>query len=190
MGWARAPLDGFVPMARHLRREGPAKTARQIRLGMAIGQRVDRSRLEGKVHVEKSSTAVVTIGTGFKARRGLMLVLLHPASEIHIGKYVFINDDSKLYAEEKIVIGDSCAIGWNVSIMDSDFHELDGHKRVAPVHIGNRVWIGAGAIIGAGVRIGDGAAIAAGSVVLSDVEPESLVGGSPARELRSGITWA
>jgi acetyltransferase-like isoleucine patch superfamily enzyme len=176
-------------LIRHARRVGPVKTARQIRLGLRIGQRVDRSLLLGKVHVEKPRQAVIRIGPGFKARWGLKLVLLHPTSEIHIGKDVFLNDDSKIYAEERVEIGDGCAIGWNVSIMDSDFHELNGHKRVAPVRIGNRVWIGAGAIICAGVRIGDGAAVAAGSVVLSDVEPASLVGGAPARELQSGITW-
>jgi acetyltransferase-like isoleucine patch superfamily enzyme len=176
-------------LIRHVRRVGPVKAARQVRLGFQIGQRVDRSLLLGKVHIEKPRGGVVRIGPGFKARWGLMLVLLHPTSEIHIGRNVFINDDSKLYAEDKIVIGDGCAIGWNVSIMDSDFHELESQKRIAPVHIGNRVWIGAGAIICAGVSIGDGAVVAAGSVVLSDVEPGSLVGGAPARELRSGITW-
>ncbi len=176
--------------ARHLRRFGPVKTARQVRLGIQIGQRVERSLLLGKVHVEKPRGAVIRIGPGFRARRGLMLVLLHPTSELHIGRNVFLNDDSKIYAEERIVIGDGCNIGWNVSIMDSDFHELDGHKRIAPVQIGDRVWIGAGTIICAGVRIGNGAVVAAGSVVLSDVEPGSLAGGTPARTLRTGITWA
>ena len=178
-----------MSLARHLRRFGPRKTARQIRLGIRIGQRVERSLLLGKVHVERPGGSVIRIGPGFRARRGLMLVLLHPTSELHIGRNVFLNDDSKIYVEERVVIGNGCNIGWNVSIMDSDFHELDGHKRVAPVHIGDRVWIGAGAIVCAGVRIGDGAVVAAGSVVLSDVEPGSLVGGTPARTLRTGVTW-
>ena len=176
--------------ARHFRRIGPVKAARQIRLGLQIGQPVERALLLGRVHVEKPRGAVIEIGPGFKARRGLMLVLLHPTTELRIGRDVFINDDSKIYAEQRVAIGNGCAIGWNVSIMDSDFHELDGEKRIAPVHIGDRVWVGAGAIICAGVTIGDGAAVAAGSVVLDDVEPGSLVGGAPARELRSGITWA
>jgi acetyltransferase-like isoleucine patch superfamily enzyme len=186
----RARLKRLGRLARHARLAGPRKTARQIRLGFQIGQPVERSILLAPVHVERPRGAVVRIGPGFKARWGLMIVLLHPETEVHIGRDTFINDGSKLYAEERIEIGDGCAIGWNVSIMDSDFHELDGEKRIAPVRIGNRVWIGAGAIIGAGVRIGDGAAVAAGSVVLSDVEAGSLVAGSPARELRSGITWA
>jgi len=176
-------------LVRHARLVGPVKTARQIRLGTQIGQPVEKSLLLAKVHVERPRGAVITIGPEFKARWGLKLVLLHPESEIHIGKAVFLNDDTKIYAEERVEIGDGCAVGWNVSIMDSDFHELNGRKRVSPVRIGNHVWIGAGAIICAGVEIGDGAAVAAGSVVLSDVEPRTLVGGSPARELQNGISW-
>ena len=50
--------------------------------------------------------------------------------------------------------------------------------------IGNDVWIGYGAVIMAGVTIGDGAIIGTRAVVTKDVEPYSIVGGSPAKEIR------
>lgn len=50
--------------------------------------------------------------------------------------------------------------------------------------IGNDVWIGYDAIIMAGVNIGDGAIIGARAVVTKDVEPYSIVGGVPAKEIR------
>ena len=50
--------------------------------------------------------------------------------------------------------------------------------------IGNDVWIGYKATIMAGVKIGDGAIIGANSVVTKDVEPYSIVGGNPAREIK------
>ncbi len=50
--------------------------------------------------------------------------------------------------------------------------------------IGNDVWIGHNATIMAGVRIGDGAIIATNSTVVKDVEPYSIVGGNPAKEIR------
>ena len=50
-----------------------------------------------------------------------------------------------------------------------------------PVVIGNDVYIGFGATLIAPITIGDGSVIAAGSVVTKNVEPYSIVGGSPAR---------
>jgi acetyltransferase-like isoleucine patch superfamily enzyme len=47
------------------------------------------------------------------------------------------------------------------------------------------VWIGAGAIITDGVRIGHGAVVAAGAVVTRDVAPHTVVGGVPARVIRT-----
>ena len=50
--------------------------------------------------------------------------------------------------------------------------------------IGNDVWIGYDAVIMAGVTIGDGAIIGTRAVVTKDVEPYSVVGGIPAKEIR------
>lgn len=58
-----------------------------------------------------------------------------------------------------------------------------GHK---PVHIGNDVYIGHGAMIMPGVRVGDGAVVGAMAVVTKDVPPYAIVAGNPAtvRRLR------
>ena len=50
--------------------------------------------------------------------------------------------------------------------------------------IGERVWIGSSAIVLPGIMIGEGSIIGAGSVVTRDVEPNTVVVGSPARQLR------
>ena len=52
------------------------------------------------------------------------------------------------------------------------------------IEIGNDVWIGYEAVIMAGVHIGDGAIIAARAVVTKDVPPYTIVGGTPAKEIR------
>lgn len=52
------------------------------------------------------------------------------------------------------------------------------------INIGNDVWIGYNATIMAGVTIGDGAIIATNSTVIHDVEPYSIVGGNPAKEIK------
>lgn len=50
--------------------------------------------------------------------------------------------------------------------------------------VGNDVWIGYNSVIMPGVKIGDGAIIGSCSVVVKDVEPYSIIGGNPAREIR------
>ena len=69
---------------------------------------------------------------------------------------------------------------------DSVKAKFSEHKRL-PVKrtvIGHDVWIGRNAIIKQGVTIGTGAVIGMGSVVTKDVQPYSIVVGSPARPIR------
>jgi virginiamycin A acetyltransferase len=54
--------------------------------------------------------------------------------------------------------------------------------------IGNDVWIAYNITIMPGVHVGDGAIIASGAMVTKDVEPYSVVGGNPAKEIRKRFT--
>jgi len=63
--------------------------------------------------------------------------------------------------------------------------EAQGTSFALPIHIEADCWIGARATILPGVTIGRGATVAAGAVVIKDVEAETLVGGVPARFIRS-----
>ena len=54
-----------------------------------------------------------------------------------------------------------------------------------PIAIERNVWIAAGAMIIGGVTVGENSVVAAGSVVTRDVPPNTLVGGNPARVIRS-----
>lgn len=58
-----------------------------------------------------------------------------------------------------------------------------GYTRIANVRIGDRVFIGAGAIVLPGVTIGDDVIVGAGSVVTKDIPSGTLAAGSPARKI-------
>ena len=66
----------------------------------------------------------------------------------------------------------------------SDAMDGKSYPTKGNTEIGNDVWIGYGATIMPGVKIGDGAIIASKSVVTKDVEPYTIVGGNPAKEIR------
>ncbi len=121
-----------------------------------------------------------------------------------VGKYTYINMYS-LIDKNTESIGRFCSIAHNVKIGlgshpvkwatthpfaykksygfvkdDIIFEE----KVTKPCIIGNDVWIGANAIILAGVKVGDGAIIGANSLVTEDVQPYSIVLGTPAKHVR------
>lgn len=70
---------------------------------------------------------------------------------------------------------------WDDVERDAEFF---AHRRSRLAHIGHDTWIGAGAMVKPEVTLGHGAVVAAGAVVTKDVEPYTIVAGSPAKVLR------
>jgi acetyltransferase-like isoleucine patch superfamily enzyme len=132
------------------------------------------------------------------------IFLLTPESRCRIGNYCFLGANSRLWVQGTMTIGNFVLIAPGVDVFDSDSHPLEAgdrredardlferkrlmdysHVVAANVVIEDDVWIGTKSTILKGVRLGRGCVVAAGSVVTSDVEPFTLVGGNPAREIR------
>ena len=116
-----------------------------------------------------------------------------------IGKYCSIAPNVKMvlgtHPSEKFV--STCPVFYSTrpgrgftfarETLFEEFKYIDELHKVS-IRIGNDVWIGANALILQGVTIGDGAIIAAGAVITKDVEPYSIVGGVPAKEIRKRFT--
>ena len=114
--------------------------------------------------------------------------------ELIIGDETFIGHTCSFNIGRAVRIGRHCLLAGGVQIFDMDGHPIDAADRraglptppsaIAPVVIGDDVWIGAGALILKGVSIGDRAIIAARAVVTSVVPANAVVAGNPARVLR------
>lgn len=105
-----------------------------------------------------------------------------------IGKS-FINADCKIDCSKKITIGDDCAISFDFCAMDSNSHEFNGKRKIEEIHIKDCVWIGSRVTVLPGVTIGEGAVVASNSLVNKDVPPYTLVGGIPAKVLKTEVFW-
>ena len=109
---------------------------------------------------------------------------------VHFGKNVYANFGLTLVDDGDIFVGDYVLFGPNVNVATAN-HPLDPELRKkayqynTPVHIGNNVWIGAGAVIVPGVTIGDNSVIGAGSVVTKDIPADCVAVGNPCRVIKS-----
>lgn len=107
---------------------------------------------------------------------------------IDAGKDVFINSGCHFQDQGGIIIEDGSFIGHNV-VLATINHDLDPtnnrKNHYAPITIESHVWIGSNATILPGVTIGEWAVAAAGAVVIKDVLPYTVVGGVPARVLKT-----
>lgn len=127
----------------------------------------------------------------FKLFQGASIYVASGAKLVLHGGWSFLNTNSTLNCFHHIEIGKGCAISDNVCIADSDSHFIDGHKEkaIAPVIIGDHVWIGKNVIVMKGVTIGNGAVIGAGSVVTNNVPCNTVVAGNPARPIKTIENW-
>lgn len=170
---------------------GMAPVVRGRLLSMRCANHPKNLRVERWPRIVRLSDAgQLRIGHGSILYEGLVLAFDSEDASISIGEQCFVNRDVKLVARRSITIGRRCEVGWDVSITDSDFHQLEGDRpATAPVVIGDHVWLGARATVLKGVTIGDGVVVAAGAMVVRDVPPKSLVAGVPARVVRHDVAW-
>jgi len=167
-------------------------------------ERMSEVRVDTSARVRWSMLSVppgslLTIGPGCVVEGSV--VLQRDGAQVVIGCDTSFGA-SLIDCAERIEIGNDVQISWQCVITDHDSHALvwsqrrndvrnvrDGWKdwtgvATAPVKIGDKCWIGMHSLILKGVEIGEGAIVAAGSVVTRSVEPWTIVGGNPAREIR------
>lgn len=118
------------------------------------------------------------------------------AEGLQIGRGTFVARDAYLDPGHPwlITIGEDSGLSPRTIVMvhDASMRRHIAHTLIAPVVIGDRVFVGAGAIVLPGTRIGDDSVIAAGAVVRGDIPPWSMVVGNPAKvvsDVQSVAAW-
>ncbi len=150
----------------------------------AICQDYERSPSKG--HLKKLKQIFRSVGDKVFIEKGFYCDY---GDKITIGHEVYFNINCTLLDGGEITIGDHVKIGPNVQIITVN-HPIDKIQRrenislVSDIHIGNDVWIGAGAIILPGVTIADEVVIGAGSVVTKSLHTKGVYAGNPARRVK------
>lgn len=161
-----------------------------------IGSRWENGRFrESEMVVAKNSKLI--LHGNMNVFTGLHIVV-NSGAILELGSG-YINAGLTLDCFEKIYIGENVAIAKNVTIRDSNNHEVTSINPTTDktatssgskaIHIGDHVWIGTNVTILPGVTIGDNAVVAAGAVVSSDVAANTLAGGVPAKIIKKAIDW-
>jgi len=110
-------------------------------------------------------------------------------TNIHAGDNLYMNFGCVVLDCNEVHFGHDVLLGPNVQIYTPS-HPLDAELRSTgaefsrAIRIGNRVWIGGGAILCPGVTIGDNTTIGAGSVVTRDIPANVVAAGNPCRIIR------
>lgn len=155
--------------------------ARTIKLSAALNVSIDITQIRDRLseitgsHIDRSTIIFVPFYTNF-------------GRHIKIGKNVFVNHACSFLDMGGITIEDDVQIGPRVNLITEN-HPVDPLRRkdldLRPIVIKRNAWIGAGVTILPGVTVGENAIVAAGALVNKDVPANTIVGGVPAKNIRS-----
>ena len=138
----------------------------------------------------------IELGAGTIVMHGAVLHVYNfrdlPNAGIKIGQNSLIGEYTVIRGQGGVTIGDRVYTSPFTQIIAVN-HVFDDPNRpfveqgitAEGIVIEDDVWLGSGAVITDGVRVGKGSVVAAGAVVTNDVQPHTVVGGVPARPIKS-----
>lgn len=138
-----------------------------------------------------------TIHIGDHVRLAKVRIFWVAPSKLIIAEFTSFVGAATISAHEAadITLGHNCLIADEVTFSVSDMHsvvDVDTNVRLNPARsivLGHRVWIGARSTVLKGTTIGNGSFVGAHSLVRGKFPTNVMIGGVPARILRTGVSW-
>jgi acetyltransferase-like isoleucine patch superfamily enzyme len=153
----------------------------EARVAAAVAQAVDAA-VDAAV-AKAVREAVERMGWGMRVYGDERKLHLHPTAVVNDA--LFNLSSGEITVEEYAFFGHGVAVltgTHDITVFDRA-RQVTVPKSGRDVVIGRGAWISTNALVLGPCRIGEHAVVAAGSLVRSDVEPYTVVGGSPARVL-------
>jgi acetyltransferase-like isoleucine patch superfamily enzyme len=161
----------LTPYGRRLKLDGLAFIGPKVVLQIGRRARIELGRWSWVGH-----------GTKIRCHEGV----------VSIGAKTVLGQECTISAYQHVSIGRECVIADRVMLIDFDHGMVEVDRPIRhqgiykrDVRVGNNVWIGYGACILRGVTIGDNAVIGTSAVVTKDVPANAVVGGVPAKVIRT-----
>jgi len=158
---------------------------------------IGRGSVLSNVHFRiRGSGHKIEFGENCRVSRGAVLWFEDHNGLLQVGAGTTMVDVHIAVTENsRVVIGEDCMFANDIDIRTGDSHSVidmqtgERLNQAGDVLIGQHVWIAPHTIVLKGVNIGENSIIATGAVVTKSCEPGVIMGGNPAKVIKTGVSW-
>ena len=172
-------------------RDRPASPhGRKTQIGRLAWACVEATLFRYSFHTSDRHRARLLRLFGAKVGRGCIIrrtVGVYYPWNLEIGDRCVLGDRATIYNLAPIQLGDGAVVSQEAYLCAGthDYTRRSFPLVVRPIHLGSQSWVCARAFVGPGTNVGEGAVVAASAVVVRDVPNWTIVGGNPARTIKS-----
>ena len=158
---------------------------------------IGRGSVLSNVHFRiRGSGHKIEFGENCRVSRGAVLWFEDHNGLLQVGAGTTMVDVHIAVTENsRVIIGEDCMFANDIDIRTGDSHSVidmqtgERLNQAGDVLIGQHVWIAPHTIVLKGVNIGENSIIATGAVVTKSSEPGVILGGNPAKVIKTGVSW-
>jgi acetyltransferase-like isoleucine patch superfamily enzyme len=145
----------------------------------------------------RGSNHQIEFGENCRISRGAVLWLEDHRGILHVGSNTTMAElhIAVTEADSKVIIGEDCMLANDIDIRTGDSHSVidaqtgERLNYARDVIIDRHVWIAPHSVVLKGVNIGENSIIATGAVVTKSCGSGVIMGGNPAKVIKTGVSW-